>query len=112
MIKRIHALPLSAVLLASAALPAFAQEASAGTTDTPPGFAQLDLDGDGRLTESEAAADSTLAADFARADRNGDGQLSQIEFQTHQQGASPTAPVPEADKAVPFEPKPEEDPTR
>ena len=108
--KRIHFLPLYAVLLTGAALPAFAQGASAGTADTPPGFAQLDTDGNGRLSESEAAANSALAADFSRADSNGDGQLSQIEFQNH--AAGPALPPPPVDSSDDAAPPVDEDPTR
>jgi Ca2+-binding EF-hand superfamily protein len=43
-------------------------------------FPQLDQDGDGRISEEEAAGDATLGEMFAQVDRDQDGQLTAGEY--------------------------------
>jgi len=43
-------------------------------------FAELDLDGDGRISREEATRDAVLAALFADADENEDGELTPFEY--------------------------------
>ncbi len=43
-------------------------------------FAELDADGDGRISHEEAARDVALAALFADADENDDGELTPFEY--------------------------------
>jgi Ca2+-binding EF-hand superfamily protein len=64
---------LGGLVLASGA--AFAQD-EGGTKS----FEELDADQNGALTESEASADSTVAAVFSQADTNQDGYLTPTEF--------------------------------
>lgn len=64
-----------------------------GDSRTPPApdnavgaatFAELDANGDGKISREEAALDALLAANFAVHDVNGDGALSPTEYQTGQ----------------------------
>lgn len=45
-------------------------------------FRQLDANGDGWLSQAEAAAGREVAAGFPKADANRDGRLSFAEFET------------------------------
>ena len=60
-------------VFAVAALPAHA-------ADNMPGFNELDRDGDGSLSKSEAAASSDLAARFNALDDDADGTLTRYEY--------------------------------
>jgi len=44
-------------------------------------FRLLDLDGDGRVSQAEAAGNAEIVTKFDRADRDHDGKLSFAEFQ-------------------------------
>ena len=50
--------------------------------DRPQAFQKLDVDGDGYISESEAAAHPDVAANFKKADVDHDGKLSLQEFET------------------------------
>ncbi|MGQ0655859.1 MAG: hypothetical protein ACT4P4_26985 [Betaproteobacteria bacterium] len=63
-------LVLLAALLAAA--PALGDDAAA--------FQQLDVDGDGQVSLSEAAGNGDIVTRFDRADRDRDGKLSRKEF--------------------------------
>jgi hypothetical protein len=55
--------------------------ASGGATGgAVPGFNEMDKDGDGKLTQSEASANPRLAENFQKVDSDGDGQLSRDEY--------------------------------
>lgn len=43
-------------------------------------FSKLDRNGDGQISQQEAAANPTLAQQFKRLDNNGDGALEKSEF--------------------------------
>ncbi|MGA9421953.1 MAG: hypothetical protein WBW61_06285 [Rhodanobacteraceae bacterium] len=45
-----------------------------------PDFAQLDRNGDGRISQDEAAGYPLLADDYIHADRNRDGSVSKSEY--------------------------------
>src|SRR5262245_14162516 len=42
-------------------------------------FESLDTDGDGRISKTEAAANSDVTAQFSRYDQNGDGYIERAE---------------------------------
>ena len=69
---------LAALLLAGAGSLAMA----ADTTMSTQSFSDLDANGDGRLTSTEAQGHSQLSQGFRTADANGDGSLSRTEFDT------------------------------
>lgn len=50
----------------------------------PATFAELDANGDGRISRDEAALDARLAANFSIHDLDGDGALSPTEYQAGQ----------------------------
>lgn len=50
----------------------------------PATFAELDANGDGKISRDEAALDARLAANFSIHDLNGDGALSPTEYQAGQ----------------------------
>lgn len=58
----------------------FAGLAMAQSAPEEPGFLQLDVDADGRLSKTEAQADARVAEKFEEADENRDGYLSVQEF--------------------------------
>ena len=64
---------LGATVLAMSALPGHA-------ADDAPGFNELDRDGDGSLSRTEAAGNTSLAARFQEVDADGDGKLSRVEY--------------------------------
>ena len=55
-------------------------------------FKKLDTNGDGRISQAEAAADSTIV--FSSADANGDGYLDSSEWKASTKGA--TSPTPQS----------------
>ena len=80
--KKVLGATLVASILATAAIPAFAQPGEGkghrGGNFAPIVFSELDTDGDGFLTQEEM--DARKAAKFAEIDANGDGQLSADEI--------------------------------
>jgi len=46
-------------------------------------FKTLDTDADGRISQQEASADSTLASNFSTLDTNADGYVSEREFRSN-----------------------------
>ncbi len=58
-------------------------------------FATLDANGDGRISQAEAATDTTIM--FSTADTNGDGYLDKKEWRAHEKsGGSTTQPQPQS----------------
>jgi hypothetical protein len=57
-------------------------------------FAGLDKDKDGRVSSTEAGADATFDSGFAAMDGNGDGFVTDAEYQAHAQGKKEPAPPP------------------
>jgi Ca2+-binding EF-hand superfamily protein len=55
------------------------QQAAANTAST---FAALDVDKDGKISPSEATADTQIADKFVAADKNQDGYLDTSEYQS------------------------------
>lgn len=95
----------SIALAAAFALPALAQRTEQPTPPTPPtgsttdttsralSFADLDVNGDGKVSKDEAAADARLTSHFAQVDRDGDGQVSETEYAAgHQRTGTSTPP--------------------
>jgi len=74
-------LALAAALLLSAPAAVVAQD-QLSTTERLDAFRQLDANGDGWLSGSEAAKRPEVRASFRNADANRDGRLSFAEFET------------------------------
>lgn len=53
------------------------------SADAPPSFETLDKNKDGKLSQEEAKANSTVAAAFTLADKSGDNALSKAEFNAY-----------------------------
>ena len=70
----------SALALAFGAYAADDNKDRRAAADPEPGFNNLDVDNDGKLTRTEAAKDKSLAAKFKEADRNNDGTLTRAEY--------------------------------
>jgi hypothetical protein len=66
-------------------------------------FKKLDANGDGRISQAEAAADSTIV--FSSADANGDGYLDSAEWKASTKGAT-TSPTPQSTPTPAEEPAP------
>ena len=66
-------------------------------------FDTLDVNRDGRVSQAEASADTTIV--FTSADANGDGYLDKAEFKNRAKGENKpmpqSAPEPSTDPAVP-----------
>jgi Ca2+-binding EF-hand superfamily protein len=69
----------SSLILCAAAL-SLGLAGCATDRDTRPAFVDLDKDGDGALTRSEAAGNPELLARFNELDKDGDGRLSRTEY--------------------------------
>ena len=66
-------------------------------------FKKLDANGDGRISQAEAAADSTIV--FSSADSNGDGYLDNDEWKASSKGsAKPQPQSMPSDSTAPAEP--------
>jgi hypothetical protein len=63
-------------------------------------FKKLDTNGDGRISQAEAAADSTIV--FSSADANGDGYLDSAEWKASTKGTA--SPAPQSEPAPTEEP--------
>jgi len=97
---------LAMALAAAFALPAIAQRTEHPTPTTPPpptgsptettprtlGFAELDVNADGKVSKDEAAADARLTSHFAQVDRDGDGQISDAEYAAGHQRTDTSTP--------------------
>ena len=91
----------SFVLAASALLPlagAFAQSPTAAQTDPPSQpqqqgatFESLDVNSDGKISKTEAAANESVTQQFSKYDQNGDGFIERSEV-TSANSAPPKAP--------------------
>ena len=89
-----HFLSLGLATLSLVAAPlAFAQEAPPTQDPTATAaepeeagkvtWSQLDLDGDGKLSKTEAASVDALSSDFDTADTDKDGSLTADEYKAH-----------------------------
>ena len=65
-------------------------------------FKKLDTNGDGRISQTEAAADSSIV--FSSADANGDGYLDDSEWKASMKGSK--EPKPQSMPSDPTEPAP------
>jgi EF hand domain-containing protein len=59
-----------------------------------PSFDTLDANRDGRISQAEAATDTTIV--FTTADKNGDGYLDKTEWRAHMKSGSSTQPQPQS----------------
>lgn len=59
-----------------------------------PSFDTLDANRDGRISQAEAASDTTVV--FSTADKNGDGYLDKSEWRAHLKSGSSTQPQPQS----------------
>lgn len=59
-----------------------------------PSFNTLDANRDGRISQAEAASDTTIV--FSTADVNGDGYLDKKEFKAQQKSGSSSEPQPQS----------------
>jgi hypothetical protein len=88
------------------------QSAAAGSTAETPAaepkrssFHSLDLNGDGKLSLSEAAGYGEIVTRFDRADRNRDGKLTPAEFERLAKLPPPKAGKSKAAKKAPRRPE-------
>jgi hypothetical protein len=82
---------LAALVLASASALASADDMGTSSVN----FSDLDANGDGRVSSTEASNHSQLNQGFRSADSNGDGYMSEAEFNAwsaEQKSATPTRP--------------------
>jgi hypothetical protein len=104
---RVHATTFSAkerfmrktliVIAAATLLPlgvAVAGEGKDKSGSMGPTFDTLDTNRDGRISQAEAATDSSIM--FTSADANGDGYLDKKEFRAHQKSGSSSQPQPQS----------------
>ena len=79
------------IMLAGAATLAMANDASSMGAGT---FKDLDANGDGRVSTTEAQSHAQLNEGFRTADTNGDGYVSETEFKawTPAESATPATP--------------------
>ncbi|WP_221798217.1 EF-hand domain-containing protein [Oceanobacter mangrovi] len=85
---RIPALSLTVLLLGSGAVMAAGFDDSqsggqGGRPPKPPSFSELDQDGDGYVSKSEASVIPPLSEHFSEIDSDGDGKLSEQELESH-----------------------------
>lgn len=74
-------------------------------------FDALDANRDGRISQAEAAVDSTIT--FSTADADGDGYLSKSEWKKNSKGSSHQTPqsMPQSEPASPTDPTQPVDPS-
>lgn len=65
-------------------------------------FDALDANSDGRISQAEAAVDSTIV--FSTADANGDGYLDKAEWKASMKAGKSTAPAPQSEPVTPTDP--------
>jgi hypothetical protein len=84
------------VIAAATLLPlaAVAGEGKDHSGSMGPSFDTLDANRDGRISQAEAASDTTIT--FASADANGDGYLDKKEFKASQKSGSSSQPQPQS----------------
>lgn len=63
-----------------------------GGRQKPPGFSELDQNGDGKLSSSEVADDRFLSDKFSEFDSDGDGYLTEDEMPGPGNGKGPGGP--------------------
>ena len=85
------------LMLAGAATLAAANDTSGMGTGN---FKDLDADGDGRVSTTEARSHSGLNQGFRSADTNGDGYVSETEFDAWTPSAMPAEPTTPSDPAT------------
>ena len=89
------------LMLAGAATLAMANDStSMGASN----FKDLDANGDGRVSTTEAQSHAQLNEGFRTADANGDGYVSQTEFDAWAPTATPADPAAPATPATPSDP--------
>ena len=90
------------IMLAGAATLAMANDASSMGTGT---FKDLDANGDGRVSTTEAQSHAQLNDGFRTADTNGDGYVNETEFNAWTPSAMPAEPAtPASEPATPSDP--------
>jgi len=89
------------IMLAGAATLAMANDASSMGAGN---FKDLDANGDGRVSTTEAQSHAQLNEGFRTADANGDGYVSQTEFDAWAPTATPAEPATPATPATPSDP--------
>jgi len=72
-----------------------------GEKDKAPSFDKLDTNHDGRISQTEAAADSQIV--FSSADANGDGYIDSKEFKAASKKGS-ASPAPQSESTPPADP--------
>ncbi|HEU5135941.1 MAG TPA: hypothetical protein VFU13_12400 [Steroidobacteraceae bacterium] len=96
--KTVIALAVAALIPMGAAVAGDKDKAGYGAT-----FDSLDVNRDGRVSQAEASADTTIV--FTSADANGDGYLDKSEWKNRAKGDSKpmpqSAPEPSTDPAMP-----------
>jgi hypothetical protein len=91
---------LAAIAITVAALGAHAQDIQTPAAAAAPGpstdaRAEIDRNGDGKITKAEASADNELARRFKSLDTDNSGKLDSAEFARFEIGDEPT-PAPES----------------
>jgi len=71
-------------------------------------FKKLDANKDGRISQAEAAVDSTIV--FSTADTNGDGYLDSAEWKAAQKGGSSSEQTPQQPQSMPSQDDPSTSP--
>jgi len=98
--KTVIALAIAALIPMGAAVAGDKDKTGHGAT-----FDTLDVNRDGRVSQAEASADTTIV--FTSADANGDGYLDKSEWKNRAKGDKPmgdkpmSSPEPGTDPAVP-----------
>jgi hypothetical protein len=92
----------SLITLAVAALIPLGAAVAGDKAGKAPSFDSLDVNSDGRISQTEAAVDSKLV--FSSADVNGDGYLDKAEWKASMKGSATPAPAPQSAPVSPTDP--------